>query len=69
MATVTFNVTAANLTLLKEALAFHQGKDAADVSNADVKAWGMSHYQGIIQKYREHKRDLDNPLAIGEVMT
>lgn len=69
MPTVTFNVTAANLTLLKNALAHHQGKDVADVTNADVKAWGLIQYRGLVQKYREHKRNTDNPVDDSEVLT
>ena len=69
MPTVTFNVTAANLTLLKEALAFHQGKDVADVTTADVKEWGKSSYQELVRKYRESQRDAANPLDTSEVLT
>lgn len=69
MPTVTFNVTAANLTLLKEALAFHQGVPVKDISNADLQTWGSRQYQALAQKYRESQRDATNPVDATPVVS
>ena len=62
MPTISFTVSTANATLLREALAYHQGKDVADMTNADVKAYAGRHLRAVVQAYREAQRDAANPV-------
>ena len=62
MATITYTVTTAQMDEIKAALQFHQSGDSTP-TDADVKAWGMGHFQGLVQKYREHVIHTANPVA------
>ena len=63
MPTVSYTVTTAQLTELKSALAHHQGVHVADVTNDDVKQWGLRQFQAIVQKYRQSVIDAANPAS------
>jgi hypothetical protein len=63
MATVTYTVTAAQLSELKEAIAHNQGIDVSEVTNNDVKAWGLRQFQALVQKYRQSVVDVANPVS------
>lgn len=69
MPTISFTVSTANATLLRQALAFHQGKNADDVTNADVKAYAGRHLRSIVQKYREAQRDAANPVDASDPLS
>ena len=62
MPTISFTVSTANATLLRAALAHHQGKNAGVVSNDDVREFAASHLRAIVQKYRQAQRDAENPV-------
>ena len=73
MAEITYTVTTAQMDEIKAALAFHQGepdaetiaaRESADTpTDAEVKAWGLRHFQGLVQKHREHVINTANPVA------
>ena len=52
MAKITYTVTAAQLAEMLLALDHHRGQDAGTATEADLKAWGLGHFQGIVQNYR-----------------
>ena len=62
MATITYTVTTAQLDEIKAALQFHQGAEETPTDD-DVKAWGLRHFQGLVQKHREHVINTANPVA------
>jgi hypothetical protein len=53
----------AQLNELKAALAYHQGGDVADITNDDVKQWGLRQFQAIVQKHRKSIIDTANPVS------
>ena len=61
MATITYTVTTAQMDEIKAALQFHQGAEETPTDD-DVKAWGLRHFQGLVQKYREHVINTANPV-------
>jgi len=62
MATITYTVTDEQMNEIKAALQFHQGGDSTPTDD-DVKAWGLRHFQSLVQKYREHVINTANPAA------
>jgi len=62
MATITYTVTTEQMNEIKAALQFHQGSEETPTDD-DVKAWGLRHFQGLVQKYREHVINTANPVA------
>ena len=69
MPTISFAVSTANAKLLREALAYHQGKDVADVTNADVKEYAGRQLRAIARKYREAQRDAANPVDASDPLS
>ncbi len=63
MPSVTYTVTAAQLDELKAALAYHRGVDTVDISDDDVKQWGLRQFQSLVQKYRKSAIDAANPAS------
>ena len=62
MATITYTVTTAQMDEIKAALQFHQGSDSTPTDD-DVKAWGLRHFQGLVQKHRESIINAANPVG------
>ena len=62
MAEITYTVTTEQMNEIKAALQFHQGSDSTP-TDAEVKAWGLAHFQGLVQKYRKHVINTANPAA------
>ena len=62
MATISYTVTTAQMDEIKAALQFHQSGDSTP-TDADVKAWGLRHFQGLVQKHRQSVIDAANPVA------
>ena len=69
MPTVTYTVTTVQINELKDALAHHQGVDVADISNDDVKTWGLRQFQVIAQNYRRSVVDAANPVSSDPIAT
>ena len=63
MPTVSYTVTTAQLTELKVVVAHHKGVDVADITNDDVKQWGLRQFQAIVQNYRQSAIDTANPVS------
>jgi hypothetical protein len=63
MPTVTYTVTTAQLDELKSALGHHQGIDVSEITNDDVKQWGLRQFQSIVKKYRQSVIDAANPVS------
>lgn len=61
MAKITYTVTTAQMDEIKAALQFHQGSDSTPTDD-DVKAWGLRHFQGLVQKHRESVINAANPV-------
>ena len=62
MPSVTYTVTASQLAELLLALDHHRGQEAGTATGADLKAWGMGHFQGMVQNYRESVINAANPV-------
>ena len=62
MAKITYTVTAAQLAEMLLALDYHRGQDAGTATEADLKAWGLGHFQAMVQKYRESVINAANPV-------
>jgi len=61
MATITYTLTDEQLAEMLLALDHHRsGEDPA--TEADLKAWGLGHFQGMVQKYRESVINAANPV-------
>ena len=69
MPTVTYTVTSAQLTELKNALAHHQRVDPIEISNADIQSWGLRQFQVMVQNYRQSIVDAANPVSNDPVAT
>ena len=63
MAKITYNLTADQLAEMLLALDHHRGTDAEPATEADLKAWGMGHFQGMVGKYRESVINAANPVG------
>ena len=61
MPEITYTVTTAQMNEIKAALQFHQGSDSTPTDD-DVKAWGLRHFQGLVQKHRESVINAANPV-------
>ena len=62
MAKITYNLTADQLAEMLLALDHHRG-DSAGTADADaVKAWGLKHFQGMVQNYRASVINAANPV-------
>ena len=68
MAEITYTVTTEQMNEIKAALQFHQGLDSTP-SDADVKAWGLRHFQGLVQKHRQSVIDTANPVGTTAIAT
>jgi hypothetical protein len=68
MATISYTVTTAQMNEIKAALQFHQGSDETP-TDADVKAWGLGHFQGLVQQHRQSVIDAANPVATTAIAT
>ena len=64
MAKITYNVTADQLAEMLLALDHHRGAvlDGEPATIADLKAWGLGHFQGMVQNYRESVINAANPV-------
>ncbi len=66
MAKITYNLTADQLAEMLLALDHHRsGEDPA--TEADLKAWGLKHFQGMVQNYRASVINAANPVGTGVV--
>ena len=63
MATITYTVTDAQLAEMLLALDHHQGNEAGTADAAAVKAWGLGHFQAMVQKYRASVINTANPVG------
>ena len=61
MATITYTVTTAQMDEIKAALQFHQSGDSTPTDD-EVKAWGLRHFQGLVQKHRQSVINAANPV-------
>ena len=64
MAKITYNLTADQLAEMLLALDHHRGTppDAAQATEADLKAWGLKHFQAMVQNYRASVINAANPV-------
>jgi len=62
MGTITYNVTDAQLAEMLLALDHHKTNPAGTADVADVKAFGLQHFQRIVQDYRESVIAAANPV-------
>jgi len=66
MATITYTLTDEQLAEMLLALDHHQGTEAP-ATEADLKAWGLGHFQGMVQNYRASVINAANPVGTGAV--
>ena len=62
MGTITYTVTDAQLAEMLLALDHHKTNPAGTADAADVKAWGLGHFQRIVQDYRASVIAAANPV-------
>jgi hypothetical protein len=64
MAKITYNLTADQLAEMLLALDHHRGTapDGEPATEADLKAWGLGHFQGMVQNYRASVINAANPV-------
>ena len=62
MAKITYDLTADQLAEMRLALDHHQGNEAGTADAADVKAWGLGHFQAMVQNYRASVINAANPV-------
>jgi hypothetical protein len=67
MATITYTVTSGQLAEMLLALDHHRGDPAGTADAAAVKAWGLKHFQGMVQNYRASVINAANPVGTGAV--
>jgi len=67
MATITYTLTDEQLAEMLLALDHHRGIDAETATEADLKAWGLGHFQGMVQNYRASVINAANPVGTGAV--
>ena len=62
---IAYELTDAQLAEMLLALDHHRGNnlDAEPATTADLKAWGMGHFQGMVGKYRESVINAANPVS------
>ena len=68
MATITYTVTTEQMNEIKAALQFHQGAEDTPTDD-EVKAWGLRHFQGLVQKHRESIINAANPVGTTAIAT
>jgi hypothetical protein len=68
MAEITYTVTTSQMNEIKAALQFHQGLDSTP-TDAEVKAWGLRHFQALVQAHRQSVIDTANPVATTAIAT
>jgi len=66
MAEITYTVTDAQLAEMLLALDHHRGSEEP-ATEADLKAWGLGHFQGMVQNYRESVVNAANPVGTESV--
>ena len=61
---IAYDLTDAQLAEMLLALDHHRGTalDAEPATTADLKAWGMGHFQGMVQNYRASVINAANPV-------
>ena len=62
MATITYNLTADQLAEMLLALNYHRGDNLDTATEADLKAFGLMHFQEMVQIYRESVINAANPV-------
>jgi hypothetical protein len=62
---IAYDLTDAQLAEMLLALDHHRGNnlDGEPATTADLKAWGLGHFQGLVQKYRESVINTANPVS------
>jgi len=64
---IAYDLTDAQLAEMLLALDHHRGTasnpDADPATEADLKAWGLGHFQGMVGKYRESVINAANPVG------
>tara|TARA_Y100000310_G_scaffold181608_1_gene181582 strand:- start:200 stop:409 length:210 start_codon:yes stop_codon:yes gene_type:complete len=65
MATITYNLTDEQLAEMLLALDYHKGDTAGTADADDVKAWGLKHFQAMVQNYRASVINAANPVGTG----
>ena len=58
---IAYDLTDAQLAEMLLALDHHRGGEEP-ATTADLKAWGMGHFQGMVGKYRESVINAANPV-------
>lgn len=68
MAEITYTVTTAQMNEIKAAIQYQIRGDSTP-TDAEVKAWGLRHFQAVVQKHRQSVIDAANPVATTAIAT
>jgi len=63
MATITYTLTDEQLAEMLLALDYHRGNNPDPATEADLKAFGLMHFQAMVQIYRESVITAANPVG------
>ena len=61
MPTITYTVTTDQMDEIKAAMQHARGWQG-DITDEEVKAWGLGHFQQIVQQYRQSLINASNPV-------
>jgi len=68
MPTITYTVTDDQMNEIKAAMRHARGW-AGDITDEEVKAWGLGHFQQIVETYRQSLINTDNPVSKTAIAT
>ena len=65
MPTITYTITTDQMDEIKAAIQHARGpvESQDDITDEEVKAWGLGHFQQIVQRYRQSLITANNPVS------
>ena len=69
MPTITYTITTDQMDEIKAAIQHARGpvESQYDITDEEVKAWGLGHFQQIVQQYRQSLINANNPVSTAPV--
>ena len=68
MPTITYTVTDDQMDEIKAAMRHTRGWQG-DITDAEVKAWGLGHFQQLVETYRQSLINESNPVPTTPIAT
>ena len=69
MPTITYTITTDQMDEIKAAIQHARVpvESQDDITDEEVKAWGLGHFQQIVQRYRQSLINANNPVSTAPV--